>query len=432
MNKEKIAIIGSGISGLSSAFFLSNKYEVHLFEKNNILGGHTRTINFKNKYNESLAIDTGFIVFNDKNYPDLNCFFSELGVQIEDSKMSFSVSSIKPDFEYGGSSLNSLFSQRKNIFSIKFILLLIEIRKLYSISKNIDIKQILNQNLTIEDFLKNHKFSQDIRNLHIYPMISSIWSTNNKDVKNFPLISFVSFFKNHGLFDFSNRPQWKFVKGGSYNYIKKIISKKMFNYYTNFKIKKILREKNKIQLIDSDNKTLVFDKIIFATHANEVINLIDKLSHLERSILSNFKYTKNIAYLHSDDTLMPKKINAWSSWNFLQNIENKNIFSLTYWMNNLQNIDNSDNYFVSINPPKVPRKIIDTTYFEHPIFNMDTLNSQKKLGSIQNYKNTFYCGSYCGYGFHEDGIQSAAYIAKKLNIDLPWRRPNAFTSRLNY
>jgi len=431
MNKEKIAIIGSGIAGLSAAYFLSKKFEVHLFEKNKKLGGHTRTVNFINNLNKPLSIDTGFIVFNDKNYPDLSLMFKHLDVKTENSNMSFSVSCNKPNIEYGGSSLNSIFAQRKNIFSIKFISLLIEIRRLYKISKKIDINKLY-ENLTIEEFLKNNNFSKEIRDLHIYPMISSIWSTNYKDVKNFPFLSFLNFFKNHGLFDLNNRPQWKFVTGGSYNYIKKIINKNLFKYYKNFKIKKILRENDKIQIIDINNEITIFDKVVFATHADQAIKLIDKLSNLERQILSKFKYTINKAYLHSDKNLMPKKLNAWSSWNFLQNLQNKNNFSLTYWMNNLQNINDTNNYFVSINPSIKPNNIIDQTKFEHPIFNIETSIEQKKIGLIQNYKNTFYCGSYCGYGFHEDGIQSAAYIAEKLKINLPWKRSNKFVSRLNY
>ena len=431
MKKEKIAVIGSGISGLSASFFLSKKYEVCLFEKNDKLGGHTRTIDFIDTFGKSLSIDSGFIVFNDKNYEDLVSFFDHLNVKTENSDMSFAVSCKSPDLEYGGSSLNSLFAQRKNIFSIKFISLLFEIKRLYEIGKNIDPNK-LSDEITIENFLSNNNFSNDIRDLHIYPMISSIWSTGNNDVKNFPLVSFLHFFNNHGLFDLKNRPQWKFVTGGSYQYVKALIEKNLFTYYLGFKIKKILRNDNKIQLIDEKNKKMIFDKVVFATHANQAIELLSDTSKQEFDILSNFKYSKNTAYLHTDINLMPKKKLAWSSWNFLQEMNKKNDFSLTYWMNKLQKIDRTKNYFVSINPYIKPKDIIDNCNFEHPIFNLKTIIAQKKLGLIQGYKNTFYCGSYCGYGFHEDGIQSAAYVAKKLNIELPWKRSNEFKSRLAY
>ena len=431
MNKLNVAVIGSGISGLSASFFLSQKFNIHLFEKNKILGGHTRTINFRDNSKKSISIDTGFIVFNNKNYPDLSSFFKYLDVDTGDSDMSFSVSSQFPNLEYGGRNLNSLFAQRKNIFSFNFFHLLFEIRRLYKIGKNYSLHNSFDE-MTVEEFLINNNFGKKIRDLHIYPIISSIWSTNINDVKSFPLVSFLHFFNNHGLFNLSSRPQWKYVIGGSYRYIEALLKKELFKFNLNSNIKKIIRKNNKIEIIDDQNKIQYFDKIIFATHADQALELLENPSIVEKKILLNFKYTKNIAYLHSDNNYMPKKKIAWSSWNFLQNIDENNKFALTYWMNRLQQINNSLNYFVSINPQHKPKNIIDHTFFEHPIFNIQTLRAQKLLGSIQGKFNTFYCGSYCGFGFHEDGIQSAAFIAKKLQIKLPWERNDNFISRLNY
>ena len=430
MNKENIAIIGSGISGLSASFFLSNKFNVHLFEKEKKLGGHTRTVNV-NKFNQSLPIDTGFIVYNYENYPDLVSFFSQLNVATQKSDMSFAVSCTNPNLEYGGTNLNSLFAQRKNIFSFKFISLIFEILRLYKTGKNINLETIAD-NLTIEDFLSKNKFSKEVRDFHIYPMISSIWSSNIKDVKNFPFISFLHFFNNHGLFNIGKRPNWRFVSGGSYRYVEALINKKKFKFTTNCKIKKIIRKDNKVTLLKDNGKLEVFDKIVFATHADQSLKLLDDPTDLENNILSKFNYTKNKAYLHSDDKLMPNKKLAWSSWNFIQNENLNHNFSLTYWMNRLQKIDCPENYFVSINPHIEPRNIIDYTFFEHPIFNTETLSAQKNLGLIQGSQNTYFCGSYCGYGFHEDGIQSAAYVAKKLDVELPWKRSYDYKSRLIY
>ena len=430
MNKQKIAIIGSGISGLSASFFLSKNFEVHLFEKNNILGGHTRTINFKDRSDDCLSIDTGFIVFNNDNYPDLISFFKYLDVKVGDSDMSFSVSCKSPNLEYGGTNLNSIFAQRKNLFSIKFLSFLLEINKFYKIGKKLN-ENTFDEDITIEEFLKKNKFSNQICDLHIYPLISSIWSSNIKDVKKFPMISFLNFFNNHGLFNIKKRPKWKYVLGGSYSYVDRLIKKNLFTFSTNFKIKKILRKDQKIYIIDHSDKKQIFDKLIFAVHADQITDLIDNLTFDEINILSNFQYTENKAYLHTDDDFMPKNKLAWSSWNFLQDI-NKDQFSLTYWMNRLQNIKKLNNYFVSINPDKVPKYIIDSTTFLHPVFNSYTLQAQKKLAKIQGVQNTFYCGSYCGYGFHEDGIQSAAYIAQKLGINLPWKRDLNFKNRLLY
>ena len=430
MNKQKIAVIGSGIAGLSTSFFLSKFFDVHLFEKNSKLGGHTRTVNFTHN-NKELSIDTGFIVFNEKNYPDLTSFFKYLKVPTENSNMSFSVSSTLPNIEYGGSSLNTLFAQRKNIFSIKFILLIYEIMKFYKKSKKI-IEKKYNENLTIEEFLIENNFSKHIRQLHIYPMISSIWSTNEMDVKNFPFIFFLKFFSNHGLFDLNNRPQWKYVLNGSYSYIDSLIKKNLFSYTLNSTIKTVLRRGGKIYLVDENNKENIFDKIIFANHADQALKLLDSPTKEEKNILSNFNYTSSKAFLHFDDRFMPKKTLAWSSWNFLQNTNNIDSFSLTYWMNRLQNIKESTNFFVTINPNIRPNNIIDSTLFEHPVFNLNTIQAQKELSLIQGIKNTYFCGSYCGYGFHEDGIQSAAYISKILNVELPWTRSVHFKTRLTY
>ena len=313
---------------------------------------------------------------------------------------------------------------------MKFIFLLFEIKKLYKKCQNLNLEKIDN-NLTVEKFLSENKYSKDIRNLHIYPMISSIWSTDSNNVKNFPFVSFVQFFNNHGLFNLKNRPQWKYVVGGSYNYIRKLVNKNLFKIHTDYKIVKVTRKNKKIQLIGNNEEIKIFDKVVFATHADQAINLLEDISNEEKNILSNFKYSKNKAYLHTDENFMPINKIAWSSWNFLQD-EKKDQFSLTYWMNKLQKIDTLNNYFVSVNPDIEPNKVIDTTFFEHPIFSTNTLRAQKKLGSIQGNKNTFFCGAYCGYGFHEDGIQSAAYIANRLNLELPWKRSDDFKTRLNY
>ena len=244
MNRKKVAIIGSGISGLSASFFLSENFDVHLFEKNKILGGHTRTINFEDKLKNPLSIDTGFIVFNTDNYPDLVSLFNFLNVKFEDSNMSFSVACDFPFLEYGGNGLNSIFAQRKNILSIKFFSLLLEIRKFYKICRKLNNNNI-DKNITIDHFLNENNFSNEIANYHIYPLISSIWSSNFEDVKKFPLTSFLHFFNNHGLFNLTKRPQWKFVSGGSSKYIDAIINKDLFNFSTNFKIKKIIRKNEK-------------------------------------------------------------------------------------------------------------------------------------------------------------------------------------------
>ena len=430
MYKKKLAVIGSGISGLSASFFLSQKFDVCLLEKNNYLGGHTRTIKIKEN-NKELKIDTGFIVFNENNYPFFKNFLKYLDVESLKSNMSFSFSIKKINFEYGGSGFNALFAQRKNLFSLRYLFLLYEIRKLYNICNNLSLNNDY-KDISIEKYLNINKFSQDIRNFHIYPMISSIWSSEKNDIKNFPFISFLNFFKNHGLFKFKNRPIWKYVKEGSDSYINNLILKKYFSFKTNYNVEKIFRYKNKIILRSTNGEEMIADKLVLATHADHSLALIQNPTESEKKILSKFKYNKNKAYLHSDENYMPKNKAAWSSWNFIGDHKINSKFSLTYWMNNLQKIQSNKNYFVTINPKTIPKNVYDYTVFEHPIFNLETFEAQKNISKIQGFLNTYYCGSYCGYGFHEDGIQSAAYIAKIFDIRLPWKIEKNYENRLYY
>ncbi len=424
--KEKLAIIGSGISGLSAAHFLSKKYDVYLYEKNKRLGGHTRTI-YVDETKKKIPIDTGFIVFNEKNYPDLTKFFRLLEIDYRDSDMSFAVSNKSPNIEYSGKSIFTLFANYKNLFSVKFYKMIFEIKRLYSICDQLEINN-QNSTKTLGEFLNENKFSDYLKNYHILPMISSIWSSNIDDVKYFPLITFLNFFKNHSLFKLKNRPQWKYVFGGSNEYIKKLIKLNTFKYFTNFKIIKIFRDNNIIKIIDENNNYYTFNKILFATHANEVLPLLDKPTQIELKIFNKIKYSSNLAYLHTDHSLMPVSKYAWSSWNFLNSSINKN-FTLTYWMNLLQKLPTKKNYFVTVNPFKEPKNIINFTKFEHPIYSLDTLEAQKEIMEIQGLNNTYFCGSYLGYGFHEDGIQSAAFISKLLGCDLPWNRDENFYNR---
>ena len=426
--KERIAVIGSGISGISSAYFLSKNFDVHLFEKEGRLGGHTRTILIKEDNN--IPIDTGFIVFNENNYYDLTKFFYALNIDFEDSDMSFAVSNLAFNIEYSGKNFSTLFANLKNLFSYNYLKMIFEIYKLYKLCSKINLEN-KQKKISIKEFLDRYNFSDYVRKFHIYPMISSIWSSNIKDVEYFPLVSFVNFFKNHGLFNLKNRPQWKYVKGGSKTYIEKVIALNLFKYSTNISINYVDRKNNKIEIFQKNNEKLIFDKIVFATHADQALSLIKNPTKEETDVLTNFKYSKNNAYLHSDVDLMPKNTKTWSSWNFLDHSQSLN-FTLTYWMNNLQKLKTSNNYFVTINPPFEPKNIWDKTIFEHPIFNLSTYEAQQKLHNLQGKLNTFFCGSYFGYGFHEDGIQSSALVANLMGVNLPWTRDKKFINRLQF
>ena len=308
--------------------------------------------------------------------------------------------------------------------------MIFEINRFYKLCKRTKIHSIDNK-ITINEFLNNNGFSIYLRNLHIYPLISSIWSTNQIDVAKFPLILFLNFFNNHDLFNFKNRPQWKFLNGGSNSYIKKIISYNKFNYSLNTNVEKIIRSNQQIKIINN-HEVQTYDYLVIATHADQALQLIQNPTEDEKNILSNFIYTTNRAYLHSDPTMMPKNKKTWSSWNFIKNFENDKSFTLTYWMNNLQKLKTKKDYFVTINPNIIPKNTYDETIFTHPKFDLRTNESQSKLKKLQGVKNTFFCGAYHGFGFHEDGIQSAVFVVKKLGVDIPWRRSENFYNRLQY
>ena len=412
----KIAVIGSGISGLSAAHFLSKKHKVDLFEKNDHFGGHAYTVEVSsNNSKEIISLDLGFIVFNKINYPNLVNLFEKLQVKYEKSNMSFSVSVKNSNIEYCGSGLKGLFANKYNIFNPKFIKMINEIFFFYRMADNIDKKNLTNQ--TLGEFLKSKKMSNYFIKFHIIPMVSAIWSMPNDQAYQMPMLSFINFFKNHGLFQIKNRPQWYTVSGRSKTYVKKILETINGEYFKNYKIKSVSRNTNSVRLYyGSTNEYFEYDKVVFAVHANEALELINDPSENEIKILKNFEYKKNIGYLHNDDRLMPKRKNAWSSWNSILDKNESKKNCVTYWLNKLQNLKTNKNYFLTLNPFILieDSKIIKKIEFTHPFYDMKTVNAQKYLSQLQGKNNSWFCGSYFGYGFHEDGLNSGIDVSNKL------------------
>ena len=417
----KIAIIGSGISGLSSALLLSQKHEITLIESDNRFGGHANTVNVIEQEN-TIPVDTGFIVYNELNYPNLVGFFKWLEVETISSDMSFAVSARDGDLEYSGS-LIGLFAQKKNYFNLKFYKMLKDIFVFFVFGYKYAFQ--VNDSETLKQYIKRCKFSNEFVNDHLVPMSSAIWSCPEKDILNFPAKSLLTFFKNHQLINFIIRPKWRTVKNGSKQYVDKIIGKLKLNkknrILLNVNIKSIYK-KNKEINIKFDNKTETFDKIVMATHPDQTINLIENLDNKSKDVLSKFKYQKNTVYLHSDTNLMPQNRKTWSSWNYLSTEQIINKSSVTYWMNILQNLNTSLNIFVSLNPYKKPKKdlIHKILHYEHPVFNLETNKAQNELDSIQGNNNIYYTGAWTAYGFHEDGIKSAVKITRLLDVEIPW------------
>ena len=410
----KIAVIGSGISGLSASYFLSKKHHVDLFEKEDRFGGHSYTIDvIVNK--KRIPVDIGFIVFNHLTYPNLINFFNEIDIEIEKSDMSFSVSVEGTNFEYCGKGLKGIFANKSNFLNIKFIRMFLEILKFYKLCDKIS---NIDQVITLDEFLKKNKWSKSFINYHIIPMVSAIWSMPPYEAGKMPMNFFLKFFQNHGLFKLRNRPQWYTVAHRSKTYVNKVLSQISGEYFKNYKINSIQRVSSGVQVYyGGANEFFDYDKVILATHADEALSLIKNPTDQEIKTLSNFDYKKNLAVLHCDESVMPKNKKVWSSWNTYVDPKNLNKSSLTYWLNLLQNINCEKNIFLTLNPLKeIPNeKIYKKIEFTHPYYDQKALDNQKNLKNIQNKENLLFCGSYFGYGFHEDGIKSSIEMLKNLN-----------------
>ena len=410
----KIAVVGSGISGLSAAYYLSKKHKVDLFEKEDHFGGHSYTLDVLND-EKKISVDIGFIVFNHQTYPNLINFFLENEINIEKSDMSFSVSVQGTKFEYCGRGLKGMFSNKSNLFNINFLKMFFDIIKFYN---HCDRISNLKEKITLGEFLKKKNLSKSFIDYHLIPMVSAIWSMPPYEANNMPLKFFIKFFQNHGLFKLKKRPEWFTVTNRSKSYVNKILSKISGEYYKNYKINNIKRMSNGVQLFyGGDNEFFDYDKVVLATHADEALDIIENPLEEEKNILSNFKYKENIAIVHTDESIMPKNKKVWSSWNSHVNQKNPTLNSLTYWLNLLQNLKCNENIFLTLNPtsPIVEKKILKKVKFTHPYFDQKALDFQNKLILLQNKKNVLFCGSYFGYGFHEDGIKSSIEMIKSLN-----------------
>ena len=410
----KIAVIGSGISGLSSAYYLSKKHQVDLFEREDHFGGHSYTIDIMVN-GKKIPVDVGFIVFNFQTYPNLINFFREIDVEIEKSDMSFSVSVENTNFEYCGKGLSGIFANKSNLINFEFIKMFFDIIKFYKLCDKIS---KLDEKITLNEFLEKNKWSKGFINYHMIPMVSAIWSMPPYEAGKMPMNFFIKFFQNHGLFKFRERPQWYTLAQRSRAYVSKVLSKISGEHYKNYEINSIKRNSSGVQIYyGGNNEFFDYDKVVLATHANEALALIDKPTNQEKKILSNFNYKENHAILHSDESIMPKNKKTWSSWNSFVDPADLSKSSLSYWLNLLQNLRCEKNIFLTLNPFRdIPaEKIFQKIKFTHPYYDQNALDNQKNLETIQNKENLLFCGSYFGYGFHEDGIKSSIQMLKNLD-----------------
>lgn len=412
---EKLAIIGTGIAGMASAHFLQKKYELTIFEKNDYVGGHTNTLTI-DEDGKDIFIDTGFMVFNHVTYPHLKKLFEDLKVPTKKTDMSFSVQHIPSGLEYCGSGLNGLFAQRKNIFSGKHIKMLMQISRFNKESVKI-LDDPAYDDHSLGQYMQENGYGEDMLWKYLIPMSSAVWSTPMDKMLDFSAKTLVRFFYNHGFMGLDTQHQWYTVVDGSKTYRDILIKPFIDKIEVGNGAVKVARENDKAIVHTSKGEKREFDKVIFASHGDETLKMLEQPTTDEQRLLSKFKYQTNVATLHTDESVMPKTKKAWSSWNY--RIEDKNGIlspSTIYWMNSLQHVSKKKNYFVNINgEDKIdPKKIIKTLNYTHPLFDVETSKAQKELQSLNQNGPLYYCGSYFRYGFHEDALLSAVDLCRNL------------------
>lgn len=418
---KKIAVIGSGISGLSASWLLAQNHDVTLFEKDDRLGGHSNTVEIDGHF-----IDTGFIVYNKLNYPNLVAFFDKLNITTQPTDMSFSASLNGGKIEYAGISLAALFAQKSNLLRPAYWGMIRDILRFYREAPTV-IDRAETENWTLRKLLQMGGYGQSFTDYHLLPMGAAIWSTPAKDMLDYPAAAFIRFCRNHGLLQISDRPEWRTVTGGSRQYVNRIAELLEGRIRLNSAVAAVHNVKSGVLVECRDGHVQQFDDVLFATHADQALSMIAEPTPAQKKLLGSFKYEKNLAILHTDASLMPKRRKAWASWNYIgatKESGTQDNLSVTYWMNRLQDLNTETDYFVTLNPAFEPKDgtVLRTFPYDHPLFDNTAIAAQKMLWNLQGQKNLWFCGSYFGYGFHEDGIQSGLAAAEALGgFARPWQ-----------
>ncbi len=430
----KIAVIGTGISGLGAAWALSRRHNVTVYEKAARLGGHANTIDIE--YNGlTISVDTGFIVYNEPNYPNLNALFDHLGVQSEESSMGFAFSTHDNSVEWCSDSLMQIFAQGRNLIRPSFLTMLLSILRFNKVAvQDCAADQI--QDLSLGEYLNKRSFGKSFRNQYLLPMGSAIWSTSSKDMLKFPARTFIQFFENHRLVaPLNQRPIWRTVSRGSREYVDKLGHAIRGDIRLNSEVVAVERGPRHVFVKSRDGHIDRYDHVVLACHSDQALALLDDASNAEVAVLGALRYAPNKAVVHRDTSLMPQNERIWSSWNYMSapaDETSSSPASVTYWMNRLQNIDQKYPLFVTLNPQREPDGDLTFAKFEyaHPQLDADALAAQTMLGDIQGLRHTWFCGAYCGYGFHEDGLSSGLAVAECLGARRPWARDNGYATRM--
>lgn len=429
--RKSVAVVGSGISGLSAAWLLSKQHDVTLFEKDDRFGGHSNTVTVKTE-DGMIPVDTGFIVFNPVNYPNLTALFEHIGVDAPATDMSFAVSAEDGKVEYNGNGLSGIFPGLGNLFNPRIWRMLKDILRFYKESESWH--GVISEEMTLGELLKKYRYSDDFRDLHLIPMGAAIWSTPADQMLDYPALAFLRFCKNHGLLQVDDRPQWHTVRGGSREYVSKLIGQIQPATFCNRGARQVIRpsgkpgETDKVIVVDSRGEHREFDDVVLACHANEALQMLDQPTEQEQHLLGAFGYQRNRAILHSDTRLMPKNRKLWSSWNYLRGRSgedhNSQTLAVSYWMNKLQPLQTEQPLIVTLNPPEEPAEgtIHCSFLYDHPVFDKNALAAQQELYKLQGRNHTWFCGAYFGFGFHEDGLQSGLAVAEALGgVRRPWQ-----------
>lgn len=422
--RQRIAVIGSGISGLSAAYFLSRKHEVHLFEKDDRLGGHTHTHLIEDPATgRVIPVDTGFIVHNDRTYPNLVRLFAELGIETQASDMSFGVSCRQTGFEYSSRGLSGFFAQRSNLLRPSHYSFFRELMRF-----NREAPKLLESDsgcrITLGEYLERERFSREFTDRYLYPMSAAVWSTSPGQMRDFPAATLIRFFDNHGFLGINTHPKWKTLTGGSHTYIQRLTEPYWNSVHTGTKIRSVQRSEDRVTLRLADGTAQEFDQIVFATHGDQVLPLLDSATSAERQLLGTFRTSTSQTWLHTDASVLPKRLPAQASWNYHVHTESTQALAtagvtVTYDMNRLQAINSPTRFCVTLNALEGidERKVLRRMEYAHPLYTLDAVRGQGRWAEISGKNRTHFCGAYWFNGFHEDGLNSALRVARALGVE---------------